>query len=254
MKWKAIGQSVIGESHLVTGKECEDALQYAVVTNSNNDEILICCVSDGAGSAQYAQFASEYATMKIVEELKGFASEEVDVCDAEIYSIVEGVYDGLLNKAKLEHVNLNEFSCTLLGCYLTQQKSIFFQIGDGAIVKHDNNNFYTVVIMPQNGEYQNSTTFIVDDINLGNLKIVTINEAVNEVALFTDGLQLLALNMVDKTVHQPFFNNLFKFLRQANQQDAIDILNKKLKDYLNSEAINKRTDDDKTLFLGTRLG
>jgi hypothetical protein len=76
---------------------------------------------------------------------------------------------------------------------------------------------------------------------------------VDEVAIFTDGLQMLALNMESRTVHQPFFSDLFRYLRMANDADKVSILNGKLATYLDSPGINGRTDDDKTLFLATRL-
>jgi len=46
---------------------------------------------------------------------------------------------------------------------------------------------------------------------------------------------------------------MFRSLRMAGDDSKIDILNKKLSDYLSSEIINSRTDDDKTLFLATKL-
>jgi hypothetical protein len=86
-----------------------------------------------------------------------------------------------------------------------------------------------------------------------NLKIIKILEPVHEVALTTDGLQMLVLNNETSTLHQPFFTSLFKGLRIADDSEKIEILNKKLREYLSSSIINERTDDDKTLFLATRL-
>ena len=44
-----------------------------------------------------------------------------------------------------------------------------------------------------------------------------------------------------------------KYLRMADNNEKINVLNRKLEEYLNGRQINERTDDDKTLFLATRL-
>lgn len=253
MTWKAIGQSIIGTSHLASGKFCEDAIKYAVLTDMDGNEVLVCCVADGAGSAEYAQWASSYAAGKVVE----FAAQQVNEYDglteAYIYALAENIYDGLKQEAETQEVELNEYSCTLLGCIVTRYRTAFFQIGDGAIVRNDGSDFYTALWWPQNGEYHNSTAFLIDDSSFSNLNIAIMDEQVDEVAIFTDGLQMLALNMERRTVHQPFFSDLFRYLRQATDQEKINILDRKLAEYLASTNINDRTDDDKTLFLATRL-
>jgi hypothetical protein len=86
-----------------------------------------------------------------------------------------------------------------------------------------------------------------------NLKTAIIAETIMEIAVFTDGLQMLALNNETTTVHQPFFYDMFKWLRKANNTENIGILDKKLKEYLDGNVINSRTDDDKTLLLATRI-
>lgn len=253
MMWKAIGQSVIGTSHLATNKSCEDAITYKIVSTVNDETTLICCVSDGAGSASYAQEASAIATKKAVELLEECIVAEKDVDNSTILSVAENIYDTLSNLAEERGVELNEFSCTFLGCILLTEKAVFFQIGDGAIIRDDGNNGYAAIWWPQNGEYSNTTVFLIDDINFSNLKIATVNERIDEVAIITDGLQHLTLNNETSSVHGPFFSDLFKWLRMATKPEEIDILNNKLKEFLSSQMINSRTDDDKTLFLATKL-
>ena len=90
-------------------------------------------------------------------------------------------------------------------------------------------------------------------IHFSQLKITVVEDNVQEVALFTDGLQLLALNNESLSVHQPFFTGMFKWLRMATKEEDITILNRKLGEYLDSDTINSRTDDDKSLLLATRL-
>jgi len=253
MIWKAIGQSVIGTSHLGTNKSCEDAIAYKIVSTANNETALICCISDGAGSAAYAEEASAIATQKAVELLEEYVVAGKDVDNSTVISVAENIHDVFANLAEERSVEINEFSCTFLGCILLPEKSVFFQIGDGAIIRDDGNNGYAAIWWPQNGEYSNTTVFLVDDTNFPNLKITTVNDCINEVAIITDGLQHLTLNNETSSVHGPFFSDLFKWLRMATRPEEIDILNNKLKEFLSSPMINSRTDDDKTLFLATTL-
>lgn len=253
MTWKTIGKSVTGVSHLAIDKGCEDALCYLTLHDHAGNEVLVCGMSDGAGSARYAAYASAYTVEKVVESAIHLLEHKEELTEGHIYAMAEDIFYGLEQEAIDKNAPLNEYSCTLLGCIITPNKAAFFQIGDGAIIRSDDSGYYTTLWWPQNGEYQNSTTFLVDDSTFANLQVTIIEDTVAEVALFTDGLQLLTLNMDSLTVHQPFFSGLFHHLRKADDHEKENILNKKLAEYLDSKPINERTDDDKTLFLATRL-
>lgn len=253
MSWKVIGQSVIGTSHIQLNKTCEDALHYQVVTNSAGDEVLICFASDGAGSAKYAAKASETAVQQAVQFAAELISNNQELSDQLLLQLAENLYDSILELADEAQEPKNEFSCTLLGCIILPNQAGFLQIGDGAIVRNDGSDYFTHIFWPHNGEYQNTTSFLIDNPNLPNLKTKIVDGPIDEISLFTDGLQMLTLNNETETVHQPFFANLFKWLRKAESDEHISILNGKLIDYLSGEVINNRTDDDKTLLLATRL-
>lgn len=252
MMWKLIGQSVIGQSHHAGNKHCEDHIVYGAC-HTANEEVLVCCASDGAGSALYAAAASQLVTQRAYELLQHWIAANTPVTEALLRQMVETIYDELSAEAASKNVPLDEFSCTLLGCLVFKTKAVFFQIGDGAIVRNDGSGRYTLIWWPQNGEYQNSTAFLVDDRVASQLKVQVLEETITEVAILTDGLQLLALNVETMSVHQPFFSDMFKWLRMANDAAKLGILQQKLRDYLNSPLINRRTDDDKTLFLASRL-
>jgi len=252
-KWKAIGRSATGTSHTATGKTCEDAVRYHILTDDEGNEALVCAACDGAGSALHAQWAATYTADKVIELAIQQLVHKEDITECHIYAIAEDIYDGLRLEAQAREMPLNEYSCTLLGCIIMPHKAAFFQVGDGAIVRNDGSGHYVPVWWPHNGEYQNSTSFLVDDSSFANLNVTILEEEVNEIAMLTDGLQMLALRMEDQTAHQPFFNSFFPVLRCADVADKLGSLNEKLAAYLDSPAINDRTDDDKTLFLATRL-
>jgi serine/threonine protein phosphatase PrpC len=253
MTWKVIGKSVTGTSHAATGKGCEDATGYTMLTDRDGNEVLVCCVSDGAGSAQFAAIASELTVKAVVDFATHFYTQHQELTEADIYAMAEEIYTLLELEALAREAPIDEFSCTLLGSIVTKTNAAFFQIGDGAIIRNDPNGGYATVWWPQSGEYHNTTSFLSDDSGLSNLQVAIIDEEITELALLTDGLQMLVLNMETTSVHQPFFGGLFHHLRHAAQPEQIETLNDKLATYLDSPQINARTDDDKTLLLATRM-
>jgi len=252
MMWKIIGASVIGTSHKELEWMCDDAHVYQVV-QSGDDGVLICCVSDGAGSANYGGEAAELCTKGFVAAVSEMVAAGRVISEKDIYTVAESLYDQLMAVAERDEQNANEYSCTLLGCCIGAGQSLFFQVGDGAIVRNDGAGYYVPLWWPQQGEYNNTTHFLIDDSSLGQLSVLLIPEEVQELAIFTDGLQMLALNMQEQAAHQPFFADMFRYLRQADSAEKIEIAGSKLKEFLNSKQVNDRTDDDKTLFLATRL-
>ncbi|MFT3827980.1 MAG: PP2C family serine/threonine-protein phosphatase [Chitinophagaceae bacterium] len=253
MIWKAIGQSITGTSHIATGKDCEDAFCFKIMPLPTGEETLIAFISDGAGSARYAKIAAEKVTTTAVNIAGDWISRDILPGEDHLLQLAETLYDQLEALSVEYNEPLNEFSCTLLGCILLPQHACFMQIGDGAIVRNDGTGHYTHIWWPHNGEYQNTTAFLVDDPNFPHLHTMVVTEEIAEVALFTDGLQMLALNAESTTVHQPFFTNMLKWLQLATEEEHVAVLDKKLAAYLAGDAINSRTDDDKTLFLATRL-
>src|SRR3954470_6371756 len=107
MRWKAIGKAVRGTSHLQSGKPCEDALQYAVVTSPLNGEVLVCCVSDGAGSAKYAAEVSSLVTTKTVDYLSEQIMNSNELTEGDIIAVAEQVYDELDKMAVQRNEPLN---------------------------------------------------------------------------------------------------------------------------------------------------
>ena len=125
----------------------------------------------------------------------------------------------------------------------------FAQIGDGAIVILDGTE-YRPVFWPQSGEYHNFTFFLTDPRFERNVQCEVLSRPVDEVALFSDGLQMLALRYETKTAHQPFFVPIFTALRRTAEHEGLIV---PMRQFLDSPGVNDRTDDDKTLVLATRL-
>ena len=95
------------------------------------------------------------------------------------------------------------------------------------------------------------TCFVTEDDAFEHLHAEVSSVAPSEVALFSDGIQRLALVYSSKTAHQPFFEPMFARLNEANLKEC-DVLSEQLSTFLGSPAVNERTDDDKTLVLAAR--
>ncbi len=107
---------------------------------------------------------------------------------------------------------------------------------------------------PQRGEYANSTTFITDPSAMESLEVEFMPQGLEEVALFTDGLQHLVLDYSAQSVHSPFFERMLGPVRGSSSANHDDALSAGLAEYLRSPTVTARADDDLTLVLATRRG
>ncbi|EIY9293894.1 protein phosphatase 2C domain-containing protein [Escherichia coli] len=139
----------------------------------------------------------------------------------------------------------------LLVMFLADGAGSVSQGGDGGVVV-DFGHGLQLPLTPMVGEYANMTHFITDEDAVSRLETFTSTERVHKVAAFTDGIQRLALNMLDNSPHVPFFTPFFNGLASATQEQ-LDLLPELLKQFLSSPAVNERTDDDKTLALALWL-
>ena len=131
--------------------------------------------------------------------------------------------------------------------------AVFFQIGDGAIVvsRRQGLGEYDWVFWPQHGEFANTTNFVTQRDAAHALEIEIRHGPIEEVALFTDGIQRLVLDLGAKTAHAPFFRPLFRWLAATKPPETGET-SPALVQYLASKQVCDRTDDDKTLILATR--
>lgn len=205
-------------------------------------------VSDGAGSAAKGGVGSETA----IEAAATFIDEKLaspgfSVCNElarECVSVVRGRIAAVASSAGLAS---RDYACTFLGVISSIRGTVVFQIGDGGVAI-DVGNGLEVPVVPMSGEYANMTHFVTDEDALHVLEIKVFPFRALRVAAFSDGIQRLALNMASNTPHEPFFNPFFAALATA-KADQEDQLQNALLNFLDSAAVNERTDDDKTLAL-----
>jgi hypothetical protein len=165
---------------------------------------------------------------------------------------LEVVRSALGAEAETHAIDLRQLAATLLIAVVGDDRSIFVQIGDGALVTSCSTSEADVaeaVFWPQNGEYAN-TTYFVTDRDVGELALFEAREKPYDgVAAFTDGVQALALDYHARAPHRPFFEAFFKKLRESSEPDDLCV---PFRQFLNSKQVNERTDDDKTLVIAVR--
>jgi hypothetical protein len=249
--WKLLAQSVAGSSHLRLGQPCQDACLVAHEVISDQPILILAC-ADGAGSAHYASEGAVQTCETIVHRAladmrEGLMPEAIEH-DTVLYW-AEEARKRLTQEAEQRQVPLRELACTLLFAVVGEHSAAFAQIGDGAIVTRFGEE-YRPVFWPQAGEYANCTQFITQDDFADHLEFVRFDERIDELAVFSDGLQRLALNLAGRLGHRPFFEPLFARLRAAANGDD---LREPLRQFLESPRVAQRSDDDKTLILATRV-
>lgn len=255
--WRTSFASVIGSSHQKQGTTCQDSGACQCIQTKDGSNVLLAIVSDGAGSAPQSNIGSEITVKLFLQEFENTIANNQDLASIDRTFVAEWIE--LVRKeiaAKAQEFNLSpwEFACTVLGAIIGPNNAVFFQIGDGAIVVSTNGSQeYSPMFWPQHGEFANQTNFIVQD-NFADERVLEFanrKETFDKVALFTDGIERLILDFSSRTVHPPSLESIFEWL--AKKEPSLDTAPcPAITAYLQSDFINSRTDDDKTLVIATR--
>lgn len=251
MNWKAVARSEIGTSHQKQGIGCQDYGNYRIF-----DDVIVGAVADGAGSAKHSDFGANLAVETV---LKCFANINESpqkqaffqpLCKEEAQQvfakIVKQVITELQKQADEKDYSINDLACTLLVFLATPDWVAAMQIGDGFIVMRSEDSEYQLLFQPDKGEFANETTFITSTNALKEMQVKVINEKQEFICASTDGLEKVAIRLSDWEPFSPFFKPLEEYLHEPVNREEED---KYLTEFLNSERLNSRTDDDKTLLL-----
>lgn len=253
--WRYSFASVVGASHLKRGERCQDASACEVVDHGAGS-MLVAATADGAGTAHHSRTGSRLACYVLGESVRnllkrGGGIEDIDRAFAE--GVVERFRLVADCVAKLAGHGKRDFACTLLACFVGPERSAFLQLGDGAIVisRREAPDDYDYVFWPQQGEFANETVFATGSEAEDDVQFHVHEGPVDEVALFSDGLQGMVLDYENRRAHSKFFLPMFNSVRKAPSGYSRR-LSTALSEYLASPEVISRSDDDKTLILATR--
>jgi hypothetical protein len=247
--WRfAAGQST-GSSHEKLGLSCQDRMHCCVL---EREATLIAVLADGAGTAANAHQGAELAvsTVASVTEL-GVRAGRQDF-DQVLREAAAMARQRLLEAATNRSLAVRDLACTLLAVVVSPVAGAALQIGDGAIVTGTDGAEWRWVFWPQKGEYANMTVFLTEETALARAQVATLSHDVQDVALFSDGLEPLALHFARRTAYEPFFRTAFAPLHALQTQGGSAALSQSLSQMLSSPAVRARTDDDASLILATR--
>lgn len=261
MNWRVLGASVCGTSHQRRSQPCQDAW----ATRIRDDGLLLAAVADGAGSATRSQDGAKWAVEAAIAHLANLTlppltkeenhdtgdsnletpSEEPDLNHL-LQQALEAARTRVIEQAEAAGLPPRECASTLILLIASHEGVAVAQIGDGAAVMMDETGTLTALTQPQQGEYANQTTFLTSEGAIAQADISIYPIPARGIALFSDGLQRLALEMPQGTPHERFFNPLFQFIQQDSDEAGA---NEQLQGFLTSPRVSQRTDDDLTLVL-----
>src|SRR5688572_17690553 len=255
--WRYALASVIGSSHVRSGSPCQDASAGEIVSPAGAS-VFLGVVSDGAGSAPLSQVGARTACRIWRDQAEavlagggGVAAMDRAFADATLARFQASI----ARIARRIERPLRHFACTLLFAAVDEEHAAFAQIGDGAIVVPRGESAGAPrsawVLWPAHGEYINQTRFATEADAAEHLAFTTLAEPIDELALFSDGLENLVLDMRRKVAHARFFAPMFQSVRRSPPGRS-EPLCRSLERFLASRAVEGRTDDDKSLVLASR--
>lgn len=249
MRWRWAAASQIGTSHVRLGTRKQDAIKTFTLKDRSGKEILCAMVCDGAGSAQYGGEGASLTCRLISQAIRNHFSIADSIPDkTEIWSWIDSVRDTMLLASEKRAVARKSFACTLLLLVTRETEGIIVHIGDGAVVGRNQTGQWEALTWPENGEYASSTYFITDD-PAPRVRFVENKAFYNAYALFSDGIEDLALDHKAMTAHTPFFTSMLRPLDESKKEGKDQDLSTALAVFLNSDRVCERTDDDKSLIL-----
>lgn len=252
-EWSWIGACATGTSHAREELPCDDAGACLEVPTPNG-AALVAVVSDGAGSASMSRFGSAMVTRSFCQSVTahlrdGGRAEDID--EALAGDWLDAMRDRIARRAGLLNEVPRSFAATLVGVIVEPHLTVVVHVGDGACaLRLAGEAGWRVPSWPAQGEYASTTYFVTDDPQ-PRISISRIEGSVEEVAVFTDGMERLALDFAGHRAFDRFFESLFPALRKASPGRQRG-LSTQLRDFLDSERVTERTDDDKTLVMARR--
>jgi hypothetical protein len=243
--WRVIGASVRGTSHARGDVACQDAHAWRRLPGG----ALALAVADGAGSAAHAEAGARAAAAAAVDAL---AAAAPTVHDGGWTALLDAALAAALNAvesaAAARGVEPRELSTTLIACVLAADSVTVAQVGDGAVIAAEGDGMRALTV-PASGEFANETVFLTSPGAVEAAQRTAWRGSARHLAVFTDGLQGLALKHPARTPHEPFFAPLFAFAAEQRDTQGAEA---QLAAFLSGPRVTARSDDDITLVLATR--
>ena len=246
--WRCAGAQVVGASHERSSKPCQDSMAYEVLDGT----VFLAVIADGAGSASHAELGSRCVVDTVINETRILLTQgDCNLRDI-LRTAITAARESLVRLAADIGIALRELSTTVLAVLIGPHDGIAMQVGDGLIAVSEEPSDWIWVIWPQHGEFINTTTFLTDDEAIAKMEEAPLGPSVMDISICSDGLENLALNYSERIAHSPFFAALLKELHPLHEVDELSALSNQLRDFIGSDRIRSRSDDDISIIIATR--
>jgi len=245
--WRVKAASVPGTSHRKVGKSCQDRNCWRVTHKGT----LIAAVADGAGTAPFGEEGAALACATAVAALDARVADQDAIgidWSRVLQDSLEEARKRLQDEAIMLGVDALDLATTLILVAATPHLVAAVQIGDGACVAANVNGAIVALAAPQRGEYLNETVFLVSKGYERALQKTLWPDRIAHSAIFSDGLQMLAMKMPENTPHAPFFEPLWSFADEEMDPASAEV---EMNAFLLSPRVAGRADDDLTLVLAS---
>ena len=245
--WRWATASRIGSSHVRQGSRKQDAFRVVCL----NGNALCIAVSDGAGSASYGGQGASLTCHALSRHFQAWSALHQSLpSDDTVLAWIDHLRDRLALAASRRAIERRQFAATLVLLAVHHDQALILHVGDGAVVARRHGAWETVS-KPENGEFASTTFFVTDDPAV-RLRIHRFETHHDAFALFSDGIESLALDQSTHSASPRFFEPMMRPVDQSSDRGRLPKLCEALARYLDSQAICARTDDDKTLVLLSR--
>ncbi len=240
--WRVAGQSVIGTSHIKSAFPCQDHCEKAEIGRRK-----ILALADGAGSARLADQGAKLAVNSIISSTIEYQGPLDQIDEKLAMKWLAAVRASIAAAAEASQSSIDDYATTLLLAIFDGESAYFWQLGDGAWIVDTGQNVESAT-WPVMGQYVNETTFVTSK-NAENEWVQAYYPVAVAAMGFSDGLEHLCLDFVEKKPYLPFVGKIFSALKLSPEVSMIEA---EINGLLNSAFLQERTDDDKTLVIGWR--
>lgn len=247
--WKVATCSVPGARHRRSGCPCQDSLSVRLYR-----DFFVGVVADGAGSARHgglgAQTVARAVAANVQQRMASAATiDSMDGAEA-IQTMLAEAFEtaaAALHQAASERgSDPREWATTLFVSIASPRWVSAYQIGDGAVVV-DEGGRLVLLTVPAPGEFANETLFLETE-TLDRARFTFRDHPPSHVVLFSDGLERLAVIESDRTPFEGFFRPILKLAESGATTET----ERALEEFLLSERVSRRTNDDLTLIVASR--
>jgi hypothetical protein len=250
-RWTWAAARCRGKAHVRLEERVQDA--FVCFAPVSAPEIVVAIVSDGAGSACRGGEGASLVCRTIGQlARRHFAAGPSLPDEATLRSWVGAARAQVMTAAQRRRRTPRDFAATLVLAVSDGGQTLTAHVGDGCAVARDaTDGQWRCLSWPETGDYA-STTYFVTDAEEEHTRIARHTRETCALALLSDGLERLALDFRTAQAHGPFFAGMLAPVEHSHARGKDRDLSARLLQFLDSDQVNSRTEDDKTLILAAR--